>query len=85
MSFADKAKKAMEQAKDKAADLAVQHGDKVDRAVDKAGDVVDRRTKGKYAGQVDKAQSAAKGAADKLAAGKRRPGDPASPDHPIRP
>ncbi len=85
MSFADKARKAMEQAKDKAAGLADQHGDKVGRAVDKAGDVVDRKTKGKYAGQVGKAQSAAKGATGKLAASRREPGDPATPDHPVRP
>ena len=91
MGFADKAKQALEDAKDKAAQLADQHGDKVDQAVDKAGDLVDRRTKGKYAGKVDSAQSAAKGAADKLAAQNRGarstpvdPGDPATPDHPSR-
>jgi len=84
MSFADKAKKAMDQAKDKAAEMADQHGDKVGRAVDKAGDAVDRKTKGKYAGHVDKAQSAAKDATGKLAAGRREPGDPATPDHPMR-
>ncbi|MBL1075778.1 antitoxin [Nocardia sp. 2] len=44
----------------KAADLAVQHADKLDPLVDKAGDLVDQRTEGKYAEQVDKAQDAAK-------------------------
>jgi hypothetical protein len=91
MGFADKAKQALEDARGRAAQLADQHGDKVDRAVDKAGDVVDRRTKGRYRAKVDKAQTAAKGAADRLAAqnrGARRnpvdPGDPATPDHPAR-
>jgi hypothetical protein len=85
MGFADKAKKALEDAKDQAGRLAAQHGDKVGGAVDKAGDAVDRRTKGKYASHVDKAQNAAKQATEKLAAQQRpRPGDPATPDHPQR-
>jgi antitoxin protein of toxin-antitoxin system len=37
-----------------------QHGDKVDKAVDKAGDMIDQRTGGKYADKVDKAQEQAK-------------------------
>lgn len=86
MGFADKARKALDDAKDQAGRLAAQHGDKVGGVVDKAGDAVDRRTRGRYAGHVDKAQSAAKRATDKLAAQQRpRPGDPATPDHPPRP
>ena len=34
-------------------------------AIDKAGDIVDQKTQGKYASQVDKAQEAAKKAVDK--------------------
>ncbi|WP_282780631.1 MULTISPECIES: antitoxin [unclassified Nocardia] len=44
----------------KAADLAAQHADKLEPVVDKAGDVIDQKTGGKYASQVDTAQEAAK-------------------------
>ncbi|WP_336087105.1 antitoxin [Nocardia sp. SSK8] len=44
----------------KAMDLAVKNADKVDGVIDKAGDVVDAKTGGKFAGQVDSAQEAAK-------------------------
>lgn len=38
--------------------------DKIDQAVDKAGDLVDERTGGKYADKVDQAQNMAKRQAD---------------------
>ncbi|MEV6392577.1 antitoxin [Nocardia xishanensis] len=41
-------------------DLAQQNADKVDTVIDKAGDIVDQKTGGKFAGQVDAAQDAAK-------------------------
>lgn len=44
----------------KAMDLAQQNADKVDTVIDKAGDIVDQKTGGKFAGQVDAAQDAAK-------------------------
>ncbi len=50
---------------DKAKDLLSQNADKVDSAIDKAGDIVDQKTGGKYAEQVDKAQEAAKKAIHK--------------------
>ena len=43
---------------DKAKDLAGQHPEQVDQAIDKAGDEVDERTGGGHADQVDKAQDA---------------------------
>ncbi|MFE1596206.1 antitoxin [Nocardia sp. NPDC058705] len=46
----------------KAMDMAAQHADKVDGVIDKAGDVVDNKTGGKFSGQVDSAQDAAKNA-----------------------
>jgi len=46
----------------KAMDLAAQNADKVDAVIDKAGDLVDEKTGGKFAGQVDAAQDAAKNA-----------------------
>lgn len=44
----------------KAIDLAQQNADKVETVIDKAGDLVDQQTGGKFAGQVDSAQEAAK-------------------------
>ncbi|MFI6046198.1 antitoxin [Nocardia sp. NPDC051321] len=44
----------------KAMDLAQQNADKVETVIDKAGDLVDEKTDGKFAGQVDAAQEAAK-------------------------
>ncbi len=59
MSFLDKAKEAVEK-----------NIDKVEGAIDKAGDMVDEKTGGKFAAAVDKVQDAAKGAADNLAGDK---------------
>jgi hypothetical protein len=50
---------------DKLKDLASKNKGAVDSAIDKVGDVVDSKTQGKYAQQVDKAQEAAKNAVDK--------------------
>ena len=50
---------------DKVKSLVSQNADKVDQAIDKAGDIVDQKTQGKYASQVDKVQDAAKKAVDK--------------------
>lgn len=43
---------------DKAKDLAGQHSDKVDEAIERMGDEVDARTGHKYEKQVDQAQDA---------------------------
>lgn len=45
---------------DKAKDALSEHGDKLGAGVDKAGDIVDQKTGGKYASQVDKGQDMAK-------------------------
>ena len=50
---------------DKVKSLVSQDADKVDQAIDKAGDIVDQKTQGKYASQVDQVQDAAKKAVDK--------------------
>ena len=50
---------------DKVKDLVSKNADKVDTAIDKAGDIVDQKTQGKYTSQVDKVQDAAKKAVDK--------------------
>jgi hypothetical protein len=46
---------------DKAKGLLGQHGDKVEGAVDKVADMVDEKTGGKYADQIDKGAESAKG------------------------
>jgi hypothetical protein len=66
MGILDRAKSLLGTTKDKAADLAHDHGDKIDGAIDKAGDLVDKQTKGKYADKIDGAQAKAKDAVDKL-------------------
>jgi hypothetical protein len=45
--------------------LVSKNADKVETAIDKAGDIVDQKTQGKYTGQVNKVQEAAKKAVDK--------------------
>ena len=50
---------------DKVKNLLAKNSDKVDTAIDKAGDMVDKKTQGKYTQHVDKVQDAAKKAVDK--------------------
>jgi len=50
---------------DKLKDLASKNKGAVDSAIDKAGDIVDQKTQGKYSSTVDKVQDAAKNAVDK--------------------
>ncbi|MER7009480.1 antitoxin [Dactylosporangium sp. NPDC000555] len=45
---------------DKVKDLANQHDDKIDQALDKAGELADDRTGGKYTEQIQKGVDAAK-------------------------
>ena len=77
MGILDKAKKGLNDALDKAGGLADKHGDKVTGAIGKAGDMVDKTTKGKYSSKIDAAEAKAKGAVDKLA---DRGDEPASAD-----
>jgi hypothetical protein len=50
---------------DKVKDLLSKNKDKVDTAIDKAGDIADQKTQGKYTDKIDKVQDAAKNAVDK--------------------
>jgi hypothetical protein len=45
---------------DKLKQMLKGHEDQAGKAVDKGGDMVDKRTQGKYSGQVDTAQEQAK-------------------------
>ncbi len=60
----------LDNAADKAKGLIDQHDEKVDDAIEKAGDVVDDKTGDKYAGHVDKAQDFLQ---DKTGAGDTNP------------
>jgi hypothetical protein len=60
---------------DKAKDLLGKNADKVDTVINKAGDLVDKKTQGKYTSTVDKVQHAAKKAvADNTTGGQVPPG-----------
>ncbi|WP_072805347.1 antitoxin [Rhodococcoides yunnanense] len=56
MGFADNLKGLV----DKGKKAAAENSDKIEDAVDKAGDFIDKKTDGKYADKVDKVQDAAK-------------------------
>ncbi|MGC9669418.1 antitoxin [Planosporangium sp. 12N6] len=64
---------------DKAKNLLDQHDDKVDKALDKAGEQIDQRTGGKYSEQIAKGVQAAK---ERTGAGdtSRPAGDAGRPD-----
>ena len=64
---------------DKLKDLASKNADKVDSAIEKVGDVVDKKTGDKYKGAVDKVQEAAKKAVDGNAGGGQQTPPPAGP------
>ncbi|MEH3033133.1 MAG: antitoxin [Aeromicrobium erythreum] len=51
---------------DKAKRIARKNSGTIEKVVDKAGDVVDQKTQGKYADKVDKAQKAVKDQTRKL-------------------
>ena len=59
MGFLDRFKK-------KAADLAEDHGDKIEGAIDKAADVADDKTGGKYSDKIESGADAAKDAIEGL-------------------
>jgi len=50
---------------DKAKDLLSENADKVETAIDKAGDIIDSKTQGKYSDTIDKVQDVAKKAVNK--------------------
>jgi hypothetical protein len=50
---------------DKAKDLLAQNADKVDTAIEKAGEFADEKTKGKYTDAIHRVQDEAKKAADR--------------------
>jgi hypothetical protein len=70
---------------DKVKNLVSQNADKVDTAIDKVGDVVDKKTQGKYTQHVDKVQDAAKKAVDSTQAGTQQEAPQEPPQAPTTP
>ena len=69
MGFLDKFKKQSADLKEKATDLAASQNANIDKGIDKAADLADKATKGKYGDQIDGAADKAKDAVDDLAEG----------------
>jgi hypothetical protein len=74
MGLLDTLKKTARRAKDKAEDLADEHGDKVKSGIEKVGGAIDKRTKGKHAKKIDQAVDKAQDAVDDLAGKDDDPG-----------
>ncbi|AXE89105.1 antitoxin [Streptomyces sp. Go-475] len=67
MGLLDNVKAKLGPAKSKVSDLAQRHEDKIQHGLDKAAQVVDKRTKGKYSDRIQSGTGRAKGAMDRLA------------------
>ncbi|MFI5428187.1 antitoxin [Aeromicrobium sp. UC242_57] len=77
MGFLDKLKKKAPELKEKAADLAASQNDKIDKGIDKAADLANKATKGKYDEKIDGAAGKAKEGVDKFAQSDDNPDKPA--------
>ncbi|MEN3585222.1 antitoxin [Streptomyces sp. ZYX-F-203] len=67
MGLLDNMKAKLTPAKGKVSGLAREHGDKIDRGLDKVAKSVDQRTKGKYSERIQSGTGKAKDAMDRLA------------------
>ena len=79
MGLIDNLKAKLGPAKGKVSDLAQQHGDKIDRGLDKMAKTVDEKTKGKYSDRIQSGTGKAKGAMDRLAHKDHDTGTPGTP------
>lgn len=57
---------SFDELKNKAEELVSEHADTIDTAIDKAAELADKATDGKYADKIDGAADALKSAADKV-------------------
>jgi hypothetical protein len=73
----DKAKDLATDIKEKVAGYVGENEEKIHGAVEKTGDFIDDKTKGRFSDKIDKAQDAAKNAVTKL--GAAGPGDGPTP------
>ncbi|WP_426366607.1 antitoxin [Streptomyces sp. E-08] len=78
MGLLDSLKAKLAPAKDKVADLAQQHGEKIDHGLDKAAKMVDEKTKGKYSDKIQSGTGKAKDAIDRIGHGHKDDGTPGS-------
>jgi len=67
MGLLDNVKAKLSPAKGRVSDLAQRHEDRIQHGLDKAAQVVDKRTKGKYSDRIQAGTGRAKGAMDRLA------------------
>jgi hypothetical protein len=67
MGFLDKFKKQGAELREKATDLAASQNDTIDSGIDKAADLANKATKGKYDDQIAGAADKAKDGVDNLA------------------
>lgn len=67
MGFMQSLKAKLGPAKERVSGLAQQHEDKIDRGLDKAARVVDRKTKGKYSDKIHSGTGKAKNAVGRVA------------------
>lgn len=74
----EKAGPLAEQAKERATELAGKAAPAVAQGIDKAADSLDKATKGRYSGQIDKVQEVVHDTAQKVG-DKAAPAEPASP------
>ena len=65
---AEKAKDVATGLKEKVSDFVGEHEDQIHSSIDKTGDFVDDKTKGRFSEKIDKAQDAVKGAVHKVGA-----------------
>jgi MT0933-like antitoxin protein len=70
----DKAKELAEEVGEKVKGMIAEHHETIDNAVDKTGDFIDDKTKGRFSDKIGKATDAAHNAVTKLS-GSDQPGD----------
>jgi hypothetical protein len=83
MGLSDSLKGALDQAKEKATELADKHNSTIDSGLDKVGEFADKATKGKYSDKIHTGRDKAKDAVDGMAA--KHHTDPADPEDPAAP
>ncbi|MEU6226454.1 antitoxin [Streptomyces sp. NPDC047042] len=67
MGLLDNLRAKLTPAKEKVSDLAQQHGDRIERGLDKAAKTADEKTKGKYSDKIHTGTDKAKGAVERMA------------------
>ncbi|MHA6763223.1 antitoxin [Streptacidiphilus sp. PAMC 29251] len=85
MGLSDSLKGALDQAKEKATELAGKHNSTIDSGLDKVGDLADKATKGKYSDKIHSGRDKAKESLDHLAEKSAEPTAPTDPAEPTDP